>query len=256
MNKEDRKKKNVKKNAEEIALFLNDLVISDDKRIEISKELQRSENWAVYRECRLTASDFGAAAGHNPYCSPYELLNRKLWGGFKGNEKTDYGTFMEDTARDMAEVHFTKEYGKLGYTRIWIEETGLYIPAKYPWLGASADGILHVRGGEGAGLPDLIFLVEIKCPYSRNFYPTIPHYYYDQIQGCMALLGLKCCKFIVYIPEEIQISTFPFDENYWDTILFPELESWYMNKFIKRKNLQRKGILQTGQIDIIPVINL
>jgi len=236
--------------------FLKSLEITEEERDNIKNELQRSEKWHIVRENRLTASSFGAAAGHSPYCSPYELINQKLWDTFKGNEATEYGTKLESTACQMAQIYFQKQYGALGYSSVWIEEVGLYINRDYYWLGASADGILHLEGGEAHGLPNQSILVEIKCPYAKAFYPTIPHQYYDQIQGCMALLGLKSCKFIVLIPDQLQISTYAYDENYWKNILFPALESWYMTKFLKRKLMKNKGLLKPGCIDIVPMITI
>ena len=92
-----------------------------------------------------------------------------------------------------------------------VESCGLIINPKWPWLGASADGVLEVNG-------NLRVEVEVKCPFSKkentigeacndsSFYlynvneeiklkETHPCFY--QCQGVMAILGLQELDFIV-----------------------------------------------------------
>ena len=94
----------------------------------------------------------------------------------------------------------------------FIIDSGLVINPRWPWLGASPDGLV-LQDGETVGA------VEIKCPYSkrdmpiseacaeRSFFlemkslsPSLKekHAYHYQCQGVMNILGLKWLDFIVY----------------------------------------------------------
>ena len=52
---------------------------------------QRSDEWLNARKFRLTASNFGAAAGHCKHNPPMGLVRDMLWHVFQGNEMTRYG---------------------------------------------------------------------------------------------------------------------------------------------------------------------
>lgn len=55
---------------------------------------QGSQAWLSARKHRLTASNFGAAAGRNPYSSREALAQEMLEPTFKGNEATKHGAFV------------------------------------------------------------------------------------------------------------------------------------------------------------------
>jgi hypothetical protein len=68
-----------------------------------------------------------------------------------------------------------QKYEKLGYQKVWMEETGLLISKEYPWLGVSSDGLLHL---EKDGIEEIV-TIEIKGPPKGKFYPGIPRYYFS-----------------------------------------------------------------------------
>lgn len=49
---------------------------------------QRSDLWLLARKNCITASQFGAAVGNNPYSTPDNMLIEKLWKPFEGNDAT------------------------------------------------------------------------------------------------------------------------------------------------------------------------
>ena len=141
----------------------------------------------------------------------YDLLtyrfNRKPdWGkkiknvffsNFKGNSSTRYGAINEPKARKL--------YENLSNTKII--KLRLFVHPDAPWLGFSADGVIHENS----------CVIEIKCPIkgkkvtsdgliknlkyfrqtiSRDFFLRTNHKYYEQMQLGMALLNLNKCHFI------------------------------------------------------------
>jgi hypothetical protein len=102
---------------------------------------------------RLTASNFGTAAGHNKYTPPEELVKDMLWGIVVSNDAMRYGTEMEPVACDVFQwaMFFLTGGG------IDIEHRGLMLacpgvmeqegaggePVYEGWCGTSPDGIVH-----------------------------------------------------------------------------------------------------------------
>ena len=124
----------------------------------------------------------------NCWASVYE--RQKLWrqmtlreAPFEGNEMTEWGNLHEH----LAICEFEKAMGE-------ITETGnkLIVHPDLP-LGASPDGFLN-------RLP-----IEVKCPYSQEFYGMIPDRYYFQTQLQMEVCGAPRCYFVVWTPKGITI---------------------------------------------------
>ena len=110
------------------------------------------------------------------------------------------------------------------------EKAGLRIHKRYPYLGASPDGLI---------LCDCcpLRVLECKCPYSiKDKDPThldvvtnidyiqvsdgIPHlrkshYYYALVQMQRAILNASLCEFIIWTEKNILILKVPFDSDYW-----------------------------------------
>lgn len=215
---------------------------------EIRMYEQGSELWLKSRIGRLTASNFGAASGVNKYTSPKALLKQMLWGEFKGNAATRYGSAHEDTARDEY-VQVKRSEG----VNLTVIETGLVINPARPWMGNSPDGlvdIMHPNGTIERGL------LEIKCPYRQQFYTPdpVPSYYYAQIQGTMGNLQLPWCDFVVWTPTGLQITRVPFDSNYWEQCLLPALTTFYFDMYMPLAVAKENGELQEGEAALPPSI--
>jgi hypothetical protein len=187
-----------------------------------------------------TTSIFGAIAGHSRFADASDVASelkedldtRK--NKLKGNIYVENGKKLEPVARDM---YIEKNH------HLNVEEVSMGIWKKNPYLGASPDGLV---GDDG--------LLEIKCParlprpiffYTQGYdvrvisdeipvrYAHIWPHYYDQMQGCMAIFGRKWCDYVVYVPGmELFIDRVTFNEEYWNNILLPRLES-FVNKHIK-----------------------
>jgi hypothetical protein len=240
---------------------------------------QRSEAWKLKRRGRITASNFGSAAGHNKYCSPDALLQELLWGEFKEGEHNAamaWGTFMEA----LACAEYTAKRQREWVERIMptlavgaplphgitempfaVEHTGLYVNPAAPFLGVSFDGLVHTR--DPATGESVTGVLEIKAPASKTLYSRqpayanalfpgipagIPPYYYDQIQGAMALGGHAWADFCVWTPTEMEVKRYAFDEGYWSGTLYPALEKFYFERYLPALQLRDAGKLRRGEL--------
>lgn len=195
---------------------------------------QTSDEWFQVKQdsLLLTCSNFGSAIGHNEYTTPDELVyNIKNNIKKEQNEAMLFGIETEPEARKWYEQRFQCK----------IKETGMYIPKWDLRIGASLDG--EIEGTNG--------MIEIKCPkkmyyeISDDFYHScdstkrinynigdgrIKTYYYDQIQGCMAIAKKDWCDFIVYCKPEnrVFVKRVEFNKSYWENILYPKVK-WFLD---------------------------
>ena len=77
--------------------------------MELANVEQGSAAWLAARSRRITASDFGAACGHNKYKSANQLMKDKIWPKppDPNDEKSAmrWGTLHEDLACDLYECY-------------------------------------------------------------------------------------------------------------------------------------------------------
>jgi putative phage-type endonuclease len=159
--------------------------------------LPGSDLWKEQRRSILTASDFGAACGLNPYCSRQELWRRKInKTDIVINKRMQWGLDHEQAAIRA----YTKATG-----RPVSPPAGLYRSDKYPSLGCTPDGLV---GGLG--------LIECKCP--EFAYNHIPTYYLTQMVGQLALLEREWCDFAVWTLDELVVWRVK-DKGGWEWML-------------------------------------
>lgn len=224
--------------------WLARLHVTQAQADEIRVYEQGSELWLKSRVGRLTASNFGAASGINKYTSPRALLKQMLWGEFKGNAATRYGSAHEDTARNEY-IQVKRGEG----VQLEVIETGLVINPVRPWMGNSPDGLIDMTRADGTVERGLL---EIKCPYRQQFYSPdpVPSYYYAQIQGTMGNLQLPWCDFVVWTPTGIQITHVPFDQSYWETRLLPALTTFYFDMYVPLAVAKENGEVEEGDTEV------
>lgn len=146
---------------------------------------QRTDEWLLLRQGKITGSNFGTACDLNPHKSARQYQrDLAVQRPFKGNKHTSHGTFWE--ARAILEYCRLTENG--------VREMGFAVPKKTPWIGVSPDGIVN---NEVVG--DFA-LLEVKCPSTKASYGGVPDYYMAQVQGVMGVLGLPVCHFVVFRP--------------------------------------------------------
>ena len=116
--------------------------------------------------------------------------------------------------------------------------------------------------GSGATMKTTIGCGEIKCPATKMLYSqtekhnkyAFPEYYYDQIQGVMAINDWPWCDTVVHTPYVTEVVRFYANPVYWKTDLFPKLERFYFNDFLPRLRLRTQGTLKRGEVDPVLVI--
>jgi predicted phage-related endonuclease len=256
------------------------LAVSEQDVDVIAAYVQGSAEWLRSRVGRITSSNFGAAMGINPFTSRRQLLKQLLWGGFHGNVATAWGQNHENVARleyieniedEIRQQLIVHEASALKTNEIdvppknnvssildddailisiSIEETGLLITPERPWMGNSPDGIIHLTYKSGRKEKGLL---EIKCPFKKQFYTPnpVPAYYYSQIQGTMGNLGLPWCDFVVWTPTGMQVTRVLFDQSYWDDDMLPKVTQFYFDMYMPLAIQKQKGVLPTNQIDLI-----
>jgi putative phage-type endonuclease len=169
----------------------NNLTTTNSRKLKLSqyrkqllrlKELplmkQRTLEWYEARKSRLTASDLDEAIGK----SNLKLAKKKA--GIL-QDTTNYTTIPPLKWGTMFEPMATRCYSQ-EREDIEVHEFGLLADPNLEHFGASPDGI-----------NDMGIMIEIKCPYSREIVDNnIPHKYYMQIQGQLAVCGLEECDYI------------------------------------------------------------
>jgi len=203
--------------------------------IEIVKA-QRTADWYTQRQTRVTASKFGVLCKRRTMEPPEtmdKLVHNTLNPGKFTSPATDYGTKNESKARDEYVVT----------TGNFVSETGFWTRSETPWMGGSPDGLVTDRKSKENGL------LEIKCPYSARsmtikqynesykssylepqpnglFKLKRNHNYYYQIQGCLYLLNMNWCDFVVWTEKDIHIERINRDQPFIDSMI-PKLAELY-----------------------------
>ena len=225
------------------------------EEIEVTKEeadfLQKATinqsqclTWHEYRKGQITASHFYDVCRHirssriyptsivkkiMQYYSSTENVVAMKWGREKEDRgRQDYVTFNE-AKHEMFVVH----------------QCGLVIDPKFPFLGASPDGMVCCSCcGKG--------VLEIKCPFKyRDYSPTddqalsdskyclkkspngnihlsSKHKYYYQVQGKIALCNTIYCDFVCWTEKGLFIERIKRDEDLITTML-PQLKQFFLN---------------------------
>ncbi len=233
--------------------LIDSLILKDGEFEKVLEMIQGEDDWLDSRKNRLTGSNYAAAIGWNPYKKPIGLVKDMLWGGFKGNEATRYGTKHEDYARDLYLCYLYEKHA-FDNVDIRIDELGLWVSKQFPCFGMSVDGIIYIG--------DKVCLLEIKCPFRKKLYSKdsrykdskIPHYYYTQIMGAgflrMDSLMIEELHFVTYVPNGIQIEIFRYREEFFQA-MFKEMIKFYKNLYLPRWLLKTKNLLKEGEINTI-----
>lgn len=169
---------------------------------------QRTEEWYNIRHNMITASDVATALGVNKYQSINSLIKKKITLETKisgGSFATNHGNKYEDEARFLFADRFKLE--------TW--EIGLFQHPNISWLGGSPDGI----ASDG-------YLIEIKCPVTREIIHEIPSHYYPQVQICMEILDRPACYFIQYKPSSY------FQNGILDVQIIYRNKDWFKENLI------------------------
>lgn len=219
---------------------------------------QRSLEWKEARKFALTGSDFGSAAGSNPFCTPQQLVSKKLWDVFSGNDATKWGSHCEPLA---GEAFLSWAQAELD-PEAKLHSFGLLKWSKTPWLAVSPDGVLEWTEN-GVRRFDL---VEFKCPtrISTEGHPygkynqDTPPYYLDQMLGIWGLANenggiriddepreLGASWFVVWQPTTLWVTKHSFSKEEWQGLRL-KLRKWFFGSFLPALVWRFNGLLEHG----------
>jgi len=152
---------------------------------------QRTDAWLQKRGEMITASEVCKAFASASPSARKEMLMRKVFpreSGSQGPSMTAclWGTQFEPLAKEI--------YSNLQGCGTEVVDTTCVVHPKYPFLGASPDGIVVMKNPLD---PQWGKLVEFKCPISRKFTQdtAIPDAYYHQMQMQMECTGIDVCDY-------------------------------------------------------------
>lgn len=175
---------------------------------------QRTEAWRQERAGNLTASTFidivAVKRDGSPTAERDRLMRRKAFERLAGIPEHEiggkalaWGKDLEGAALEAYEIE----------TGLIVRPSG-YVPhPKYPYIGASPDGLVGDDGG-----------IEMKCPHDeavhvQTWLEGMPENHRPQVQGNMLVTGRKWWDFISYDPRQserfrLYIQRVPRDDDY------------------------------------------
>eukprot|EP00741_Cyanophora_paradoxa_P009487 tig00000144_g9189.t1 len=158
---------------------------------------QGSAAWHAARREKLTASNFAAACGINPWKS-----RARLWAELSG--------IAEENNFDNPALTYGHDYEPLAVSiykalndNVDIQHTGLHEHKEMPFLAGSPDGLI---GNDR--------ILEVKCPYKGELYDSVPTYYMTQLQGLLDITGRDWAELFCFTPLRVQTWYVRRDERY------------------------------------------
>lgn len=192
--------------------------------------------WFEERKKRITASTFSLVMNRRKGYHPKSIITAIT------GKKKDYQSVAckWGSTNESIAIQYYEEQNEVN-----VQSCGFVVNPKWPWLGASPDGVMEIKGVKKA--------IEVKCPYSKkdltieescmdsSFYLKKVdnkiqlkrnHNYFYQCQGVMAILNFDFIDFIVYTTKDLFQETLIFQKEKWETHTLPELTNFYF-EFIK-----------------------
>ena len=147
--------------------FIDNITINEEicKNLELGTRGQAlNQNWIDARKCILTASNFGAICKRRKPEPEVLVSTLRSYKEIPNNVKSiTHGRKNERQALK----DYTKQHQKLCDGSVSVEDSGITVNPKFPFLGASVDGKVSCdKCGEG--------IVEVKCPYGSDNTATKP----------------------------------------------------------------------------------
>ena len=193
-----------------------------------------NEMWRKERRKRITASVVGGICKMQIKTKRCKKVEALLYSKFKGNQATQYGTYMEPVAREQY-VTYQQQNGHPGLTTI---KTGLVVSLQTPWLAATPDDQVY----DPTALPPQ-GLAEYKNPYAARLMTVSEaceqlkgrfclerynnngthayrlkrrHDYYFQVQCQLYCTEKEWCDFVVHTEQDIHVERINRDKKWWD----------------------------------------
>jgi predicted phage-related endonuclease len=201
---------------------------------------QRSPEWFAQRAGKITASRFIDVVSRTREGKPTsdrarylrELVFERSAGAAKHEIKSralTWGTEVEGFAREAYELQTGNVVRPAEFT----------VHVRYPFIGASADGLVDPDGG-----------IEMKCPHDEGVHIAtwldgMPAEHVPQVQGNMGVHGRSWWDFISYDPRQaphlrLYVQRIPRDDAYIARLVV-ELQAFEAEVAAAVERLSRKA---------------
>jgi len=181
------------------------------------KHVQGSEEWLAERRKHLGASDAAVVMGLSPWCTPFQLWERKL--GLAPEQEENAAMRRGSELESLAREAFEKEVGvEVFPTCVYNEDV--------PFMMASLDGLNL----------DKSLAVEIKCPgakaHAEAVAGNVPAHYMPQLQHQLACLnggcslGVPMIYYYSFDGEEGVLLEVQRDEDFIEKMILAEVKFW------------------------------
>ncbi len=207
------------------------VIVSHEQAIEVESRTRGqadSEEWAVERRVRITASRVGGICKMREKTKRSNKVREMLYSTFRGTQATRYGSLMEATVKNQY-----ISYKERGGCNVTVSGGGLIISSNNNWLAASPDGIVHdpSNSDQPSGI------LEIKCPFAarnksiaeacststfcleldsdNHLRLKRKHDYYYQVQCQMYCADKVWCDFVVHTTGDLHVERIYRDQKWW-----------------------------------------
>ena len=203
----------------------------------------QSLTWHKYRQGRITASHFHDVYKHMQSGRKYPIsIIKRIMQYYSNVDNVNAMKWGRENEDRGCQQYISCMEGK--HDNFRVKKSGLVVDPKYPFLGASPDGLVSCTCC-GTGV------VEIKCPFKyRHCMPTNceqlsdttyflkrgttgeihlspTHKYFYQVQGQIALCRAAYCDFICWTTKGLFIERVKKDETFIAQML-PELKQFFV----------------------------
>ena len=187
---------------------------------------QRTKEWYIYRNNRLTASDLWYIMNDNE-SKIYDILKKKcgVEKAFKPGLAILHGIKFEPIATHIYELRNNVEIIEFGC-----------MPHRFvPYFGASPDGICGIKSDN----KDFVGrMLEIKCPKSRVITGFIPEVYRAQMQGQLEVCDLEYCDYL-----ECDFQVYNSKEDYLNDVYIYNEDGVENTDYSRTKSGNEKGAI-------------
>jgi hypothetical protein len=228
--------------------FMDNLSLSPEtcEDLEIGTRGQSiNNNWLEARKYLITASEMGDVCKRKKTCP--DALVRRLLGYTNPPSHIKSLSYGRSNEKKGVKAYIKQHSSKCGKENVKFYSRGLHVNPKYPFLGASTDGLIQCEiCGTG--------LVEVKCPYGneenkwRNMTPNecaqsnsfccelsdpntlslkANHNYMYQVQGQLGLYELEWVDFVVWTKKGCNVQRIEFNASMWSEML-TKLQKFYV----------------------------
>jgi len=203
--------------------------------LQIVRVPEHSSEWYAFRRNGIGGSDVGCVLGLNRYDTVVRLFHEKV-GTIDirkyDNESTFWGRELEDKIADTWRYYDgtqdgyieNKKNGKI--IRECRNINGYVINPKYPWLFASLDRVMNIKGGVNliTGSPlqteGVLECKELSYRAAQMWQDGIPIYYLTQVHQYMIILETDYAELaILQDGNKFRVEKIPRDEELCDRII-------------------------------------